>query len=1287
MSRKKQIKRIFSVFLATVLLISAIPLSLAVQNLLDEETPPKIIREVTELREESVKHFLCEDGSYIAATYSAPVHYKENGEWKEIDNSLSLDRTTLSESGKPTYTTKAGGLSVSIPQSFSDGQKITARNKGYEIGFGVNANQNDVSVKASASVVDVGTLSSNIEAVKLDTVKSINNVSTASTLDSSDTEAYNAEIMTVDNQSSAVTYEKIMPDTDFEYIVTSNSIKENIVVYEPKSEYTYSFDMDFDGLTPIINPDNSISLVEPNNPDETIFFIEAPYMYDSNGEESIDIEMSLVANGDEYVMTLVASADWINDESRAFPVVIDPTICFWGSGINDVFVVDGLYAGSTRIKDKVRVGRDLINVTRTYLKPELPVNIPLGSKITSATLKFYKDSYYQAPSGEDIRILAYDCCNVATWELDEISWNNQPFNNSDNGYQSTNGAVYLSGTPASSTTLIYSFNIKEAVQRWVNGGVNNGILLASSDESTKTQVDLFSSRYSNSSYQPNIFIEYEVPRTNRTAWTTGKEADYCTIAVTATLDWTATSNRSWLTVTNVYDSAFRIAVSDNTGFQERTGQITVTMGDTVISTIEVVQYGTEPTLLIDKQSWNVYGQSDTTEVTVTSNDNWNIIIDDDWITASVSEGEDNAVVTFEVTENTGTKRETTVTFANESSGIEKTFSITQLDIASSYFCEFDSNGNITSKGSSQYNHNLATWSMALSYAAYNPIEYQALPFIPSGFMQEPYNDETKTAEAELESLGFDATSYNYDGGYLGYAAHTIGHKKITINNNTTGDDSNDINVTNAFNDNTNSLSSYSIPVLETDNRSTLGFFADSVGMDPGIVETTLESDSKSRTLIVISVRGSVTPLDWAMDLANQINYDNFNFETGCQEVIASLNSYLSSNDEIEDNPIILVTGHSLGAAIANLVAHELNNGISSPDVYAYTFASPNTVNSANNNPIEYTNIFNILNNNDFVPHFPFDVPGNVWTRHGQDFHITMPLNIDWIVGVDYALLGIAGHGMPNYYEWLNNLPEELGKAAENISIDDLLELSEDYAVGLAAKVLKAKCPVSVTLYDNNGNIVAYESQQSGTVYPEITDVGIVSWITENNEKMFLIPYGCEALEVCIEAYDYGTMNLTVEQPGIGEPLSTITYNDVSLYSGKEFLVEVSEETLPEDTQLFVTENGEIVGEITDTNPFFKGVTANPTEAVYGETVTFTLVTDNTVTAMMLHNTNADDHVNLVPGEGTFNVEASGENELTWTVTNNSEVMNPGENVYDLSVQSDGVWYFYENVIALNVTVS
>ncbi len=1288
MKKKKYIKRIFSLILATILLFSAIPVSLAVQDILAEEVDAKIVKEVTELREESVKHFLCEDGSYIAATYSAPVHYKENGEWKEIDNSLSLDRATLSESGKPTYTTKSGGLDVSIPQDFSDDQKITAKNKGYEIGFGVNSDQKDVSLKTSASVVELETLSSNTEVVKFDTVKSVNNVTTVSALDSVDIEAYNAELMTVDNQSSAVTYKEIMPDTDFEYIVTSNSIKENIVVYEPQSEYTYSFDMDFNGLTPVVNPDNSISLIESNNPDETIFFIEAPYMYDSNNAESIDIEMSLVSNGDEYVMTLVANTEWLNSSERVFPVVIDPTIQLLNSSISDVFVIDGLYADSPRIKNELRVGRNLANVTRTYIKMTLPENVPEGSIVNSASLTLKKDDFFQALLADDVSVRVYDCCNVGSWNIDTISWNNQPFNNSDNGYKSTSGAIWLSSISANSDKSSYSFNITAAVQRWINKGTNNGLMLASSNESSKTQIDFYSSRISNESNRPTMSFSYVPSGIDKTSWNTTSEANTSTeIKVTASKEWIATTNQSWLTVSpsnGTGESSFTITATENTSITARTGIVVVTSGSTVIGTVNVIQSGANADIIVEKNEMLFDCKDGSQSISVISNSPWSVSVDSEsssWLGA-VKDDLGNICVTVTAKNDIGERNGEIIVNADNGGDLE-IITVTQLDYINYYFSEIDENGSITNKSSSEYNHLIAQWSMALSYAAYNPIEYQALPLIPSGFMQEPYDDETKTAEAELESLGFDATSYNYDGGYLGYAAHTIGHRKITVNN-ITGDDNNDINGTNAFVDDTNSLYFGNLSVLETDSGSSFGDFAEPVGMDSGIVETVSESDSNSRTLIVISVRGSVTPLDWVMDLANQINSEIINFETGCQEILASLDSYVSSNEEIEDNPIILVTGHSLGAAIANLVAHELNNGISSPDVYAYTFASPNTVNSANNNSIQYTNIFNILNNNDFVPHFPFDVPENVWTRHGRDFHITMPLNIDWIVGVDYALLGIAGHGMPNYYEWLNNLPEELGKAAENITVDDLLELSEDYAVGLVAKLLKAKCPVAVTLYDGSGNIVAYESQGSLSTQGTIKDAGIVSWITESGEKMFLIPYGSEAIDINIEAYDYGTMNLTVEQPGIGEPLNTKTYNNVSLYPGKEFTVEVSADVLPEDTRMFVTENGEIIGEVTETDPPFKSITAEQTELTYGTPIQFTIVTDQTVSEMQLHNRTDDYTLTLVEyGMYVSDVSVDGDN-LIWTVgfyPNPSEV---GYNIFDISVKSGDEWYDYNNVIAITV---
>lgn len=259
---------------------------------------------------------------------------------------------------------------------------------------------------------------------------------------------------------------------------------------------------------------------------------------------------------------------------------------------------------------------------------------------------------------------------------------------------------------------------------------------------------------------------------------------------------------------------------------------------------------------------------------------------------------------------------------------------------------------------------------------------------------------------------------------------------------------------------------------------------------------------------------------------------------------------------------------------------------------------------------------------------------------------------------------------------------------KGITYEEILEESSEATVrGLLPKFVQIKCPVGVTIKDIDGNIIAYESQEEGITYPEVTDTGIVSWISDDGEKMFFIPSGVDVASVEIEAYDYGSMDFAVGTAGTTDETEIKVFNDVSLYPGKEFLVEVSEDVLPEDTQLFVTENGEIVGEVTDTNPFFKGVTANPTEVVYGEPVTFTLVTDNTVTAMMLHNVYVGDNVNLVPGEGDFDVVESGENELTWTAAFYTDEPNIGENIFDISVKSGDVWYYYENVIAVTVSIS
>lgn len=1285
-----------SFLLAVILLFSAIPVSLAVQDMLVEKVEAKIVREVTELREESVKHFLCEDGSYIAATYSAPVHYKENGEWKEIDNSLSLDRTTLSEVGKPTYTTKAGGLDVSIPQSFSDGQKITAQNKGYKIEFGINSTQNDVSLKTSASVVELDTLSSNTEVAKLNTVKSINNVSTVSTLDSNDIESYNAEIMTVDNQSSAVTYKEIMPDTDFEYIVTSNSIKENIVVYEPQSEYIYNFDMDFDGLTPVINPDNSISLIEPNNPDETIFFIEAPYMYDSNNEESIDIEMSLVSNGDEYVMTLVANADWINDPERVFPVVIDPTIQLLNSNVNDVFVINGLYANSPRVKNEIRVGRNLTNITRTYVKITLPT-IPTASVITDANFTLTMDYFYREMFEDDIDIKVYDCRNVAEWSPDTVSWNNQPFGNSANSYKSK-GAECLDYIFASGSKTKFVFDITNAVQRWYDTGVNNGLMFASSDENDNVQIDFHSSRVSDSANRPAMTFTY-LPSGVNTSSVTFDAATSTSqpITVTSSKEWLITTNQSWITTTpsnGTGTSSFVINVSENTNVEPRTGIVVITSGGSVIGTVNVTQLGAASKVIVGKENILFDCQGDSQTISVVSNTSWNVFIEEsaqNWLSAEKDASGNNIIITASKHNGEGHRKGKITVYADNGEDSDYII-VEQFDYVDFYFNEVDSDGNIAYKSSSEYNHSLATWAMELSYAAYNPISNsEAIPGIPGNFREPPFDNDEWTAKADLESKGFKATMFNYEGNYS-VAAHVIGHRTIGIDNTETN---NDNLIGEIENDGKNTLGSvsavglYSGTSMVTDSRMAANDLRYSFSPLTSNFGENEAAVSESRQLVVVSVRGSVTMLDWIMDLLTQFHVCFYDFDVGAQKVIDSLYGYDNCtkcdgsdekcpckgylvNNSITD-PIILVTGHSMGAAIANLVAAELNEIEGAEDVYGYTFATPYTKAYPLNEVItQPDNIFNILNTNDVVTYVPTSwlLPGiNIWSRYGIDIPLNMPFNDE----TETDILGVEPHSMAVYMKWMND--------HEGITYEEIIEESSEATVrGLLPKFVQIKCPVGVTIKDSDDNIIAYESQEEEITYPGVTNTGIVSWISNDGEKMFFIPSGVDVASVDIEAYDYGSMDFAIGTASATDETEIKVFNDVSLYPGKEFLVEVSEDVLPEDTRLFVTENGEIVGEVTETDPHLKSVTVTHDERTTEVITYLSFVTDNTVSEIHFYNHQTGFTYYLSP-DGYGSIEEDGDN-LIWTA--GYGYIHAGDFVYDVYVKSGEEWHTYENAFMVHI---
>lgn len=1082
-------------------------------------------------------------------------------------------------------------------------------------------------------------------------------------------EERNAELMVVENQAGAVQYRNILPSTNLEYAVTSSSVKESIVVREPQSEYKYYFDMDLDGLTPVENNDGSISLTESGDTANEIFWIEAPYMYDANSDESFAVTMSLTEVEGKYVLAVEADKDWINAADRAFPVVIDPTLHLSGTYIDDAFVISGLQMNSLRRGKELRVGRNLTNLTRTYMKIKMPVNISAQSVIQEATLKLKKASYFQALGQSNVNINVYDF-KSNSWSFDSLEWNSQPYGNGDNAFRS-HGDDLLDSVPATKETETYSFDILNAVKRWIATGDNRGIALVSSEETSKAQVDLHSSRVSTSSDRPSLTIKYSLPGIGRVSLMLDQTAQTSqSIEVACNGAWTATTDSSWITVSPSSGnglSSIRITVPKNHSIDLRTGNVTVKTGSTVLGVLRVTQAGSK--LMLDTNAVTAYYKETNAVINVSSAEDWTVETPN-WIVATPSSGSGNTAVTVRILENEGNGiRDDRIRFSTASDTEE--VAVTQLDRVSSCFNNIDSYGNVTAVTASDYNHRLATWAMELSYAAYNYPNGEELPIIPGAFM----GDFTKTAGELLEDNGFvNISEYNYTSDSR--AAHTIGWRPINVDVSETSQSINDVGgMGNVYQYNIDDKGSVLYNLLDSvcvcDYDQGRNYFRDDTVVieENTALNTSQDDEVGTKPLVVVDVRGSVTISDWINDVMTQFDSENNRFAAFADEIFTNVENYLSSTGV--QNPIILVTGHSMGAAIANILAARLNGIMDSDNVYAYTFATPRTVNEAvsGNQAVNYPNIFNILNSNDVVTYVPLTITlpvVNYWKRHGIDLYINMPYS----ESRETDILGMPCHSMSVYLNWLNS--------SEDLSLQEMLALSEEARVrGLLPIIAKIKCPVGVTIKDSNGNIIGYESQQENAVYPDMLDNGVMSWIEEDGAKMFFIPSIADAASIEIEAYDYGSMNFTVGSVDASTESEIKTLNNISLYPGKEFAADISEDVPVEDTQLFITENGETVGEVTETNPHLKSVEVWHEVKTNRVVTHWVFTTDKTVSKIRVYSHNDKGTYNVSPNVSGVTITEN-EDNLIWTM--GVSYNNAGDHVYDVLVNSNEEWYTYENAL-------
>ena len=128
-------------------------------------------------------------------------------------------------------------------------------------------------------------------------------------------------------EKDSLVYEGIKEGADYEYAVTGNGVKENIIVKEKADIYRYAFTLRQENVTAEFDEKKNRIAFISNEDGEEVFFIPAPFMTDANGVTStaVTYELRSAANGDG-ILTVTADSNWLNHKYRAFPVVIDPQI-------------------------------------------------------------------------------------------------------------------------------------------------------------------------------------------------------------------------------------------------------------------------------------------------------------------------------------------------------------------------------------------------------------------------------------------------------------------------------------------------------------------------------------------------------------------------------------------------------------------------------------------------------------------------------------------------------------------------------------------------------------------------------------------------------------------------------------------------------------------------------------------------------------------------------------------------------------------------------------------------
>ncbi|WP_162602676.1 LamG-like jellyroll fold domain-containing protein [Streptomyces spongiicola] len=191
--------------------------------------------------------------------------------------------------------------------------------------------------------------------------------------------------------NGTVTYAGVLPDTDVQLVPLAEGFKENIVLHSRDAADSWTFPLDVTGLTPRIADNGDVEFTDADG--EVTATIPHAFMEDSDVDRrsgdparSGAVAYALTTVDGRPALRLTADREWLDDPSRVYPVIVDPTI----TASNSTYTQSTI-PGDHSTENQIKVGSydSGTNKANSFLQFSSLSTTLAGQKVSAAKLNVW----------------------------------------------------------------------------------------------------------------------------------------------------------------------------------------------------------------------------------------------------------------------------------------------------------------------------------------------------------------------------------------------------------------------------------------------------------------------------------------------------------------------------------------------------------------------------------------------------------------------------------------------------------------------------------------------------------------------------------------------------------------------------------------------------------------------------------------------------------------------------------------------------------------------------------